>query len=260
MSDFVPGFASRQVAAEDALERAFGDTGGSHDFSPGEAMRVVGRPEPVQAEPDAQAAADAEAPVQPRHFSPANPGTNPTEGWDPFAGEVTPPAPEPTGFSDPIAAAREKGFAEGRAAAQAEAAAARGQELALLEQVSQSLSAGTHFDRDRLAAQIRQTVIHLVTRMVGELGISPELLAGRIEAAVEMLADSAESALLRVHPDDVELLTDRLPANVFPVGDPNLTRGSFVIESASTIVEDGPDLWIEQLAEAIDRVPIPPTC
>ena len=42
------------------------------------------------------------------------------------------------------------------------------------------------------------------------------------------------------------------------VGDPHLARGAFVIESASTIVEDGPDLWLEQLAQAIDRVPIPP--
>ncbi|MBA14803.1 MAG: flagellar biosynthesis protein FliH [Sphingomonas sp.] len=254
MSDFVPGFASRQVAAEDALERAFAGTGNG-GFAPGDAMRIIGRPE---AEPENE-------PVQPRHFSPANPGTNPTEGRDPFDGEVLPPTPNevtpnPAGFSDPIADARDRGFAEGRAAAMAEAAASRTQELALLEQVSQSLSAGTHFDRDRLAAQIRQTVLHLVRKLVGELGIAPDMLASRIEAAVDMLADSAESALLRVHPDDVALLADRLPKNIFPVGDPHLGRGSFVIESASTIVEDGPDLWIEQLADAIDRVPIPPSC
>ncbi|WP_109808063.1 FliH/SctL family protein [Sphingosinithalassobacter portus] len=249
MSEFVPGFASRQVAAEVALERAFADTGNG-GFSPGDAMRIVGRPE-AETEQD---------PVQPRHFSPANPGTNPTEGWDPFDGEVLPPTSEQAGFSDPIADAREKGFAEGRAAALAEAAATRSQELVLLEQVSQSLSAGTHFDRDRLAAQIRQTVLHLVRKLVGELGIAPDMLAARIEAAVDMLADNAESALLRVHPDDVALLSGRLPRNIFPVGDPHIGRGSFVIESASTIVEDGPDLWIEQLAEAIDRVPIPPSC
>ena len=28
-------------------------------------------------------------------------------------------------------------------------------------------------------------------------------------------------------------------------------RGSFVLESASTVVEDGPDLWLDQLATAI---------
>jgi flagellar assembly protein FliH len=30
-----------------------------------------------------------------------------------------------------------------------------------------------------------------------------------------------------------------------------------VLESAATIVEDGPDLWIEQLAQAIDRAALP---
>jgi flagellar assembly protein FliH len=30
-----------------------------------------------------------------------------------------------------------------------------------------------------------------------------------------------------------------------------------VLESASTIVEDGPELWLEQLAQAIDRVAVP---
>jgi flagellar assembly protein FliH len=75
-----------------------------------------------------------------------------------------------------------------------------------------------------------------------------------------LLADGAESALLRLHPDDVPLVQGKLPATIFPVGDPHVTRGSFVIESASTIVEDGPDVWLDQLAQAIDRVPIPPAC
>ena len=70
-------------------------------------------------------------------------------------------------------------------------------------------------------------------------------------------ADSAESAMLRVHPDDVALLEGKLPRSVFAVGDAAVTRGSFVLESASTIVEDGPELWLEQLAQAIDRVAVP---
>jgi len=36
-------------------------------------------------------------------------------------------------------------------------------------------------------------------------------------------------------------------------------RGGFVLESASTIVEDGPELWLEQMAQAIERVAMP-TC
>ena len=56
---------------------------------------------------------------------------------------------------------------------------------------------------------------------------------------MDMLSDAKEAAMLRVHPDDVALLAERLPQTVFPVGDPNVERGGFVLESASTIVEDG---------------------
>ncbi|RSY78020.1 flagellar biosynthesis protein FliH [Sphingomonas koreensis] len=237
MSDpagFVPGLAARSAGIAEALQRAFAPP---EEFAP----RAV-RPR------------DA-ASAEPRHFSPAEPGHNPTEGWDPFDPE---PAPEPKDFVDPIAAARAAGYAEGLAAGRAEADAVAAQQAALLQQVSNALAQGAHFDRERMAGHLRQTVLHLVAKMIGESGIAPDVLAGRIEAATDMLADSAESAILRLHPDDIALVQDHLPKTVFPVGDPNVARGGFVIESASTIVEDGPDMWLEQLAQAIDRVPIPP--
>lgn len=242
MSDFVPGFAGRHRAAAHVLQRAFSDSPG---FAPAP-VDTIGRrsfPEPT---------------ASPRHFSPANPEANPTEGWDPFDSDL--PQPHPGAFSDPIAAAHAAGVAEGRAAAINEIEDARAREAALLDQVSTALTKGAHFDRERMAGHLRQTVLHLVSKLVGEVGIAPDVLAGRIKAAVDLLADNAESALLRLHPDDVPLVEGKLPAAVFAVGDPHVSRGGFVIESASTIVEDGPDLWLEQLAQAIDRVPIPPLC
>ncbi|ATY33016.1 FliH/SctL family protein [Sphingomonas psychrotolerans] len=242
MSEFAPGFTSRMQAAAHVLHRAFGESAAFAAADIGSIGRR-GFEEP--------------APVTPRHFSPADPGTNPTEGWDPFVAEA--PA-SPVSFTDPIAAAREAGFAEGRAAALAEVEEARAREAALLDQVSAALAAGAHFDRERMAGHLRQTVLHLVQRMIGDAGVAPDILAARITAAVDLLADGAESALLRLHPDDVPLVQGKLPTTIFPVGDPHVTRGSFVIESASTIVEDGPEIWLEQLAHAIDRVPIPPAC
>ncbi|RYY27312.1 MAG: flagellar biosynthesis protein FliH [Sphingomonadales bacterium] len=230
---FMPGLAGHIRVAETVLQRAFGET--AH-FAPAE-VGNIGRcrrsTDPVG---------------QPRHFDPADPSANPTDGWDPFAS------------SDPIAAAHAAGVAEGRAAMLEELNAAQGREAALLDQVSDALAGAAHFDRERMAGHLRQTVLHLVSKMVGEVGIAPDVLGARITAAVDMLADNAESALLRVHYDDVELLKGKLPANVFAVGDPHVQRGGFIIESASTIVEDGPDLWLEQLAQAIDRVPIPIAC
>lgn len=251
MSDFAPGFASRHQAAADALQRAFAVGG---DFAPIDPLDLVGR---VTMPRGWVPQAAGPASPAPRHFTPADPEENPTEGWDPFD-----PGPQvTTGRSaDPIAAAHAAGYAEGRADAMAEIEDIKAREAALLEQVSRALADGAHFDRERMAGHLRQTVLHLVTKMVGESGVAPDVLAARVKAAVDLLADGAESALLRLHPDDVPLIADKLPKSVFPVGDPHLARGSFALESASTLVEDGPDLWLEQLAQAIDRVPIPPLC
>jgi flagellar assembly protein FliH len=225
---FTPGLAGHIRVAETVLQRAFGEPA---NFAASEVEHIGRR----------RRATDG--PAQPRHFAPADASNHAAEGWE-----------------DPIAAARAAGFAEGRAAMLEELDAAEGREAALLDQVSTALSKAAHFDRERMAGHLRQTVLHLVSKMVGEVGIAPDILSARITAAVDLLADGAESALLRVHFDDVELLKGKLPATVFAVGDPHVQRGGFIIESASTIVEDSPDLWLEQLAAAIDRVPIPPAC
>jgi flagellar assembly protein FliH len=225
MSDFTVGLAVRSAVPAAQLARAM-------------------------AAAPAFAAADPADRARPRHFSPAEPGHRPTAGWDPLD-----PSLDQAGI-DPVEAARAEGFAEGLAAAQAESAAVTARNEALVAGLAAAL-AGSGMDRDALAQRLRQTVLHLVTRLVGETGVSAELLTARIETATELLADKAESALLRLHPDDVALVDGRLPATVFAAGDPHVERGSFVLESASTIVEDGPALWLDQLAGAIDKVPVP---
>ena len=224
-SNFVAGFAARHAVAASILQAAF-------------------------APPPGFAPAAPPAPSGPKHFSPANRAENPTEGWNPLDA-----AAEPSPFVDPLEAAHAAGYAEGLAAAAAAAATTRTRDDALLTGVASALHG--NIDREAIAAKLRQTVLLLVTRIIGDVGVAADRLAQRIEVASDMLANSAESAMLRVHPDDVPLLDGRLPATIFPVGDATLSRGSFVLESASTVVEDGPALWLEQLASAMDRVPLP---
>jgi len=238
---FTAGFIARHNAAAEALHRAF--SMGERMFAPADIKERAGtRRRPAESAP-------------PRHFSPADPDSNPTEGWDPFAADEG--GQESDGFVDPIAAAHDMGYAEGKAAGLAEAAATALHERQLIEAIAAELRTAGHLDREAIAAQLRQTVMLLVGRLIGEVGVDADLLTRRVEAATEMLADGAESALLRVNPDDLPLLEGRLPKTVFAAGDAAVERGSFVLESASTIVEDGPDLWLEQLSQAIDRVALP---
>ncbi len=225
MSEFRPGMASRHDLAASVLAQAFAPPPGFVEVA------LVATPMSFSPQPSAT------------HFSPADRGSNPTRGWDPLHCDVGANA-----FLDPLAEAHAAGFAEGLAAAAAEAQAHADRDRALIAHLAEGLAGGSHIERGVFAERMRATVLHLVTRIVGEVGIAADVLAARV---------AAESAMLRVHPDDVALLDGRLPASVFAVGDPHVARGSFVLESASTVVEDGPEAWLEQLASAVDKVPVP---
>jgi flagellar assembly protein FliH len=249
MSDFTAGLVTRSDALSEALQRAFSAAPG---FAAADVRGVASQP--VSFAPQGMRSATPPDSDGPRHFSPADPASNPTEGWDPFEPEAE--AIAPSVFVDPVAVARSAGYEAGYADALAEAQAAGLRDQALLGALGEALQGG-RLDRETLARQLRQTVLYLVTQLVGEVGIAPDRLAARIAAATDMLSDQAEAAMLRVHPQDVTLLDGRLPASVFAVGDAAVARGSFVLETASTIVEDGPELWLEQLGHAIERVAMP---
>lgn len=230
MSDFAPGFLPRP-------DRGFAAAFAGAAFAP-------------------LAPAAAAQAASPRHFAPADRTANPTEGWDPFAATLDAEAE----LRDPLAAAHAAGFAEGRAQALAERAAAAETQAALAERLAAALERGSHLDRERIAAALRRTVLALVTRMVGDSGVAPALLSARIAAAIERIADESGHALLQLHPEDAAALEGLVPARVALRPDPARPRGSFVLESAATLIEDGPALWLDQLAQAIDQVPVPAPC
>ncbi len=228
---FVAGFAPRQDDAAVRLQRVFAER--PSGFAPGDLIARIEE-------------AFSAAPANPAPVAPEPPSLDPVAA----AMAEAPPI-------DPLVEAHQAGYDAGYAAARAEQDAQAARDLALLEAVAAALKSDERVDRERIARQLRQTVLHLVTRLVGETGISADLLAGRVEAASDLLADASESAILRVNPADVALLEGRLPETIFAVGDANLARGSFVLEAASTIVEDGPELWLEQLTRALDKVAVP---
>ncbi|WP_066549304.1 MULTISPECIES: FliH/SctL family protein [unclassified Sphingomonas] len=250
MSDFAPGFASRHASVSpEILSAAFAPPPG---FMPGEI-----KPRDAAPRTAAPRHFTPETPG-PRHFSPADRDRNPTEGWDPFdtMADVHADAP-PAAFVDPIAQARASGFADGMAAAMADAAAARARDEQLLSGLADALRMSGHIDRNALAERLRHTVLTLVARLVGETGISAELLQQRIASAVELIAEGTERASVRLHPSDIALVRDALPPGLSAVADAAIGRGAFVIESPATVVEDGPTLWLEQLTEALDRAALP---
>ncbi|MEH3102795.1 MAG: flagellar biosynthesis protein FliH [Sphingomonas phyllosphaerae] len=250
--DFVSGMPSRANAAALSRTRARSDI--APGFTPADLIARIEQafgarsPAPTGADD----ASDEAAGDQPRHFSPADRDADPTAGWDMMDADAPIPA-----CVEQIEAARIAGYHEGLADAAIAADAVVSRERALLDAVADAIKAGGAIDRIALASALRRTVTMLVTQLVGEIGVSAPLLAARVEAATDLLADASESAMLRVHPEDLPLLEGRVPGTVFPVADESVERGSFVMEAASTIVEDGPAMWLDQLSTAIERAAVP---
>jgi len=242
MSSFSAGFAGRHNAAAKALHQS--NAVAEDGFAPADLRARASAGQPKSFSP--------QSPV-PKHFSPAEPGTDPTEGWDPFDA----PGGAAESFVDPIAHARGEGFAEGLAHAESLAREEHERNIALMQAITHALRDAGRIDRDQLALQLRKTIVMLVSKLVGEVGIAADLLAARITAAVQLIADAIETATLRVNPDDLPLLAGKLPSTVTPLADPTINRGGFVLESAATVVEEGPELWLEQLGQAIERVAVP---
>ena len=163
-----------------------------------------------------------------------------------FAPSDVKPAANDSGFTKSIATAQAAACIEGIAATVAELGESHAQDRTMLLELAAALRRRGPIDREQIARQLRQTV-----RLLASGLIAPDILARRIDLAAERLADSSESALLRIHPDDVAPLEGKLPKTVFAIGDAGVGRGSFVLESASAIIEDRPEQWLEQLAQVM---------
>ncbi len=255
---FTPGFAAGLAARCDAgaaarlgaMQGGFApiDLAGSAASDPvPESVGFEPRPRGFAAQSASPKSFKPEA-AKPKHFKPAEAEDKP-EAWDPRDAD--------SGFVDPIARARAEGFAEGVAHAEALRTGDEDRDATLVAGIAAALASPERIDRERLAQQLREAVVLLARKLVGETGVAADRLAGRIVAAADMIADTAEAAVLRVHPEDAALLKEHLPPTLCPVADAAVARGHFVLESAATIVEEGPELWLEQLSAAIERVPLP---
>ena len=152
---------------------------------------------------------------------------------------------------DPIVAAHAAGYDQGVAEARAEAEAARVNREATWQALV-IMAAQLNVEQTRaLADRLRETVIALCESALADVALDPAALARRVEAAAAMLARADDDRVIRLHPDDLELVQPRLPADWTPVPDPLLSRGSLRIEGRYGGVEDGPKQWQAALAEAL---------
>jgi len=167
-----------------------------------------------------------------------------------------PAAPEPDPVEARLLAARAEAFAEGISEGDRRARAELDDDRAALASLLDGL-ASRPFDVIALAPVLQKTVLALVGRLVGDAGIAPDLIAARIDTAIAMLADATEPATVHLNPADHALVAAMLPNGVAVVADAEIERGAFRLETPSTLIDDGPALWLEQLSGRLDRMMLP---
>lgn len=163
-----------------------------------------------------------------------------------LAGQLAiPQEPDPAegAFADGYA----RGFDEGVAQAEAKAAldaAARGR-------IEQGLGRLTEADQFRIEEKLRETVLVLCEQTLAPLAADPQAIADRVSRALDLFRRSEDEKVLRLHPEDIDLLAGRLSDGLRVEPDPTLERGELRVETPEGGVEDGPGQWRRALSEAL---------
>lgn len=158
-----------------------------------------------------------------------------------------PPVPE-----DPVARAWNEGHAAGAAEARATFAADIAAQDAARHRIELSLMRMDAGMIDQLQERLRETVLALCEDALRPAAIDPAGLSRRVAAAAAMLARADDDRVIRLHPDDLALVRESLPADWAFEPDPTLERGAVRVEGAHGGVEDGPEQWRQALVEALN--------
>lgn len=162
-----------------------------------------------------------------------------------------PPEPVPDEpAEDPLTLAFVEGHAAGRAEAFAEAEARATEETVARIALT---SAFTRLDAEMaetLRQRLQDTVMTLCEATLAPFALDPTALAARIERAVAMFSRADDERVIRLHPEDLALVSVQLKANWQVVPDRSLERGALRVETRTGGVEDGPEQWRRALAEA----------
>jgi flagellar assembly protein FliH len=165
-----------------------------------------------------------------------------------FAPAAAPHPPEP---QDPLAVSWAEGYLAGAEQARAEAADHARTEAGAREGLTLAFTRLDAELAETLRQRLHDTVAALCQAALTPLALDEDALLARIERAAAMFARADDERVIRLHPDDLALVSPRLGEHWVVLPDPALDRGALRVESAIGGVEDGPAQWRQAIAEAM---------
>lgn len=168
---------------------------------------------------------------------------------------VQPPEPEDLDdpLPDPVAEAYSRGFEAGHHQATHEAAAVAKANAQAHEGLSLAFARLDKRLEEELRLRLRDTVAALCEAAIAPLALDEEALLRRVTRAADMLARADDNRVIRLHPDDLHLLSEQLNTQWQVRPDPQLERGTIRVDGAHGGVEDGPETWRRAIREALHQ-------
>lgn len=144
------------------------------------------------------------------------------------------------------------GYDDGQISARADCEAQMAAERAARGSIELAFA---RFDADS-ARQLREGLIATVHALCEDavlpFAIDPEGLARRVDAAAAMFQRKHDQRVIRIHPEDLELVRDSVAPDLELLADASVERGGLRVETEDGGVEDGPQQWRRALAEIFD--------
>lgn len=174
---------------------------------------------------------------------------------EPAAPEDLEPAAEPAVKPlDPVALAFTEGFSAGVDQARTEAAEKFAEHIAARDELALSFARIDRVLEEELRLRLRETVAALCEQAILPATLDADLLTRRVERAASMLARADDERVIRLHPEDLEIVSPRLAQYWTVEADPTLERGAIRVEGLNGGVEDGPATWRRAIAEALHQL------
>jgi flagellar assembly protein FliH len=156
------------------------------------------------------------------------------------------------------AAARTKGWQEGRDEALAQSRAEREAQVAVLEALAAELKSTVNRDSAVLAAGCAEIVLEVLRKIAGSTLATPQGAVGAVTQVLRRLKD-AQEVVVRVRPDELEVLQTAEPlltqalagAKLTLVADQRVELGGCIVESKLGTLDGRLEVQLNELCETL---------